>query len=70
MALCPCARSRMDHAVGCRLKRPMNGFVVFSDSTVDKVNFVIFVITPVLLELQIDKATRLRLPAFFKSAFF
>ena len=46
------------------------GFVAYSDSTVDKVNFVIFVITPLLLELQVDKTTRVRLPAFFKSAFF
>ena len=46
------------------------GFVAYSDSTVDKVNFVIFVITPVLLELQVDKTTRIRLPALFKPAFF
>ena len=36
----------------------------------DKVNFVIFVISAVLLERQVDKATRLRLSALFKSAFF
>ena len=36
----------------------------------DKGNFVIFVILPVLLERQVDKATRLRLSALFKSAFF
>ena len=35
------------------------GFVVYSDSTVDKVNFVIFVIKPLLLELQVDKTARL-----------
>ena len=48
----------MDHAAGCRLKRPMNGFVAYSDSTVDKVNFVIFVIKPLLLDFQVDKTTR------------
>jgi hypothetical protein len=37
---------------------------------VDKINFVIFVITPVLLELQVDKTTRIRLPTLFKPAFF
>ena len=31
-------------------------FVAYSDSTVDKVNFVIFVITPKLLEPKIDEA--------------
>ena len=47
-----------------------DGFVAYSDSTVDKLNFVIFVITPILLEPKIDKATRLRLPTLFKPAFF
>ena len=43
---------------------------MYSDSTVDKVNFVIFVIIPVLLELQVDKTARFRLPALFEPAFF
>jgi hypothetical protein len=37
---------------------------------VDKANFVIFVITPVLLEPKIDKTTRFRLPTLIKPAFF
>jgi hypothetical protein len=37
---------------------------------VDKVNFVIFVITPKLLEPKIDEAARARLSALFKPAFF
>ena len=47
-----------------------DGFAAYSDSTVDKLNFVIFVITPVLLEPKIDKTARARLSALFKPAFF
>ena len=32
----------------------------------DKVNFVIFVIKPLLLDFQVNKTTRIRLPALFK----
>ena len=48
----------------------MNGFVAYSDITVDKKNFVIFVIMPLSLEFQVDKTTRVRLSALFKPAFF
>ena len=34
----------------------------------DKINFVIFVIMPLSLEFQVDKTTRIRLPALFKPA--